>query len=278
MNTIIRAKKKPSAPRRPNRSASLGIAKHPRIVANATSIVAREASCAACGPTRPAASAREVTAAGTYTVPAQSPLIDASMKSEFKIVRRRKASHGKHAAPTVVAADRVVRQCSKKNPNVVARVHEASTRATPAFWPFLRNESPTHGPLSTDSNSREKPKYRQLPKARNQRAEKREHGIPNDCKHQSANTPELVAYWPPQKGKSPANQEECEKQTAVETNVAFCRRDAGARQKFAQRRQQNQRIDERVHPVEGPAAPRGPESTDLIGGERDGIRLDCCGR
>jgi len=65
MNTIIKTKKKLNAPRRPNRSASQGIAKHPRIVANATSMVAPEASRAACGPPRPAASARDVTAAGT---------------------------------------------------------------------------------------------------------------------------------------------------------------------------------------------------------------------
>src|SRR6202008_4886371 len=62
--------------------------RQPRIVANATSMVPREASCAAAGPTRPAASARVVTAAGTYTVPAQSPQIDASMNNALRIVRR----------------------------------------------------------------------------------------------------------------------------------------------------------------------------------------------
>ena len=59
------------------------------MVANATSMVAREASCAAAGPTRPAVSARVVTAAGTYTVPAQSPQIDASINKVLRIVRRR---------------------------------------------------------------------------------------------------------------------------------------------------------------------------------------------
>src|SRR5690348_12619513 len=65
------------------------MARQPRMVANETNMVAREASCAACGPTLPAASASVVTAAGTYTVPAHSPEMDASMNKEFKIVLRR---------------------------------------------------------------------------------------------------------------------------------------------------------------------------------------------
>src|SRR5215471_12613119 len=67
------------------------MARQPRIVANDTSIAAHEASCAAAGPTFPAASASVVTAAGTYTVPAHNPQMDASMYSEFKIVLRRSA-------------------------------------------------------------------------------------------------------------------------------------------------------------------------------------------
>jgi hypothetical protein len=52
-------------------------------------MVAREASWAAEGPTLPAASASTVTAAGTYTVPAQRPQMEASMYKEFRIVLRR---------------------------------------------------------------------------------------------------------------------------------------------------------------------------------------------
>src|SRR5947208_10656165 len=78
MKASISAKKNPNAPRRPSFSASHGIARQPRIVARETSIVALEASCVAWGPARPAASASTVTAAGTYTVPAQSP----QMRSE----------------------------------------------------------------------------------------------------------------------------------------------------------------------------------------------------
>src|SRR5580698_11050248 len=103
MNTIMRTKKKARAPRRPRHSASDGIARQPRIVANETSMVPHEASCAACGPTRPPASARAVMAAGTYTVPAHKPQIEASISKAFTIVRCRKvdennAENGRHTA------------------------------------------------------------------------------------------------------------------------------------------------------------------------------------
>src|ERR1700722_17193076 len=91
MKMVIRAKKKARAPRRPKRSASLGMARQPRIVAQATNMVAKEASRAAAGPTRPVASARAVTAAGTYTVPAHRPQIETIINSEFRMVRRRSA-------------------------------------------------------------------------------------------------------------------------------------------------------------------------------------------
>src|SRR5258707_655176 len=65
------------------------MSRQPRMAANATSMVAREASCAAVGPTRAAAPARAVTAEGTYTVPAQSPQMDTNMNRALRIVRRR---------------------------------------------------------------------------------------------------------------------------------------------------------------------------------------------
>src|SRR5580700_3122104 len=103
MNAIMRTKKKARAPRRPSRSASDGIARQPRIVASETSMVPQEANCAAAGPTRPPASARAVIAAGTYTVPAHRPQIEASISKAFTIVRRRKADensaeNGRHTA------------------------------------------------------------------------------------------------------------------------------------------------------------------------------------
>ena len=44
--------------------------------------------------------------------------------------------------------------------------------------------------------------------------------------------------------------------------------DARSRQQLGQRRHEHQRVDERVHAVERPAAPRGPEAADLIRRQR----------
>src|SRR2546428_13710822 len=59
-------------------------------------MVAREASRAAGAGAKPARAARCVTAAGTYTDPAQSPMIDTSRYAQLSTVRRRKAG-GKRA-------------------------------------------------------------------------------------------------------------------------------------------------------------------------------------
>src|ERR1700681_1377743 len=103
MKISIKPKYTASAPRRLRRSAKQGIARQPKMVANETSMVAREASCAACGAACPAASASVVTAAGTYTVPAQSPQIETSINKVLRIVRRRQArvnsaAKGRHTA------------------------------------------------------------------------------------------------------------------------------------------------------------------------------------
>src|SRR5260370_41206465 len=44
------------------------------------------------------------------------------------------------------------------------------------------------------------------------------------------------------------------------------------REQIAQRRHQHQCINERVHAIERPAAPGGPESSDLISGKRRRLR------
>lgn len=108
MNTIIMVKKTARAPRRPKRSASRGITRQPRIVAKETSMTPYDANWAARGPTRPAASASEVMAAGTYTVPAHRPEIDASINKAFTIVRRRKAEENRIANGRQTAHDRTI--------------------------------------------------------------------------------------------------------------------------------------------------------------------------
>src|ERR1700735_4433471 len=98
MKIIMRAKKNASAPRRPALSASQGMIRQPRMVAKETSITPREASWATCGPIRPEASASAVIADGTYTVPAHSHEMEASMKREFRIVRRRNSGENRVAS------------------------------------------------------------------------------------------------------------------------------------------------------------------------------------
>ena len=95
-----------SAPRLPTSSASRGIARQPRIVANETSIMPQEASCAACGVLRPPASASDVIADGTYTVPAHRPQIEASINRAFTTVRRRQAAENSVAKGRHTAQDR----------------------------------------------------------------------------------------------------------------------------------------------------------------------------
>src|SRR5271156_6868101 len=94
------------APRRPTVSASPGIARQPRIVANETSMMPHEANCAAWGVVRPPASARDVMAEGTYTVPAHSPQMEASISSAFTTVRRRQAAENRIAKGRQTAQDR----------------------------------------------------------------------------------------------------------------------------------------------------------------------------
>src|SRR4029077_8805230 len=51
---------------------------------------------------------------------------------------------------------------------------------------------------------------------------------------------------------------------AVIADIAFGRGNPGTRKQFAQGRHEHQGVNERIHSVERPASPRGPESADLI--------------
>src|SRR5271169_622251 len=134
--------------------------------------------------------------------------------------KRWHTSEGKHSAPTIVAPNGVVGDRGKKYADVIARVHVARAGAAPTLWPFFRDECAAHGPLAADSNSCKQAKNRQLPNVGNESAEKRKDRIPYNGQHQRANATKFVANGSPQKGKSPANQEECEKQSSVVADVA----------------------------------------------------------
>src|SRR5438876_6114695 len=80
----------------------------------------------------------------------------------------------------------------------------------PRFGPFFGDEGSAHSPLAADANPGKQPQNGKLPDARDERAEKRENGIPHDRQHERANAPELIANRAPQKGHSPAEQEQRE--------------------------------------------------------------------
>ena len=106
-----------------------------------------------------------------------------------------------------------------------------------------------------------------LPDAGDEGAEQSESGIPEDGEHQGSDAAEFIADGTPEEGAAPAEQEQREEQAAVITNVSFGGGEAGTRKEFAEGWNEDEGVDDGVHAVESPAAPGGPESADLIGGE-----------
>src|SRR2546429_9640215 len=97
-----------------------------------------------------------------------------------------------------------------RSPNVVSGLHQPGASQPPRFGPFFGDEGSAHSPLAADANPGKQPQNGKLPDARDERAEKRENGIPHDRQHERANAPELIANRAPQKGHSPAEQEQRE--------------------------------------------------------------------
>src|SRR5689334_18980023 len=87
MDSIITTKNIASVARRPNFSASPGSTRQPRIVPVDSSIVAYDAIRAVDVAGYPDRRATCVTDAGTYTVPAHSPMIETSSSAELIQVR-----------------------------------------------------------------------------------------------------------------------------------------------------------------------------------------------
>src|SRR5712664_1508766 len=181
--------------------------------------------------------------------------------------KRRQSANEKHRAPSIAAADPVVQQRGKKNPNVITGVHVAGAGTPPVFRPLLGDEGATHGPLATDADSCQQAQHRELPDIRHQRAEKGEHRVPDDGEHERSNATELVADGSPEKRESPSAEKQGKEQSAVIADVAFRCGNAGTREQFAQGRHQDQGINEGVHAVKSPASPRSPKSPDLISRE-----------
>jgi hypothetical protein len=87
--------------------------------------------------------------------------------------------------------------------------------------PGFGDERATHGPFAPNADAREKTQNSQLPDIRHQGTEEGENGVPDDGEHQGAHTAELVSDGSPEKCESPAEEEEGEEETAVETSVAW---------------------------------------------------------
>src|SRR5208282_4999557 len=110
----------------------------------------------------------------------------------------------------------------------------------------------------------------ELPHTDREGAQQSKRGIAQNGQHQGTHAAKLISDRPPEKRKSPADQKQSEQQAAVIANVSFGSCDPGARQQFAQRWHQHQRIDNGIHAVESPTSPRRPEAAYLIARQRCG--------
>src|SRR5580698_8263910 len=146
-------------------------------------------------------------------------------------------------------------------------MHVSGAADAPAFGHFFGDESAAHGPFAADTNSREETENGKLPDAGDEGTEQSERGIPEDGEHQGSDAAEFIADGTPEEGAAPAEQEQREEQAAVITNVSFGGGEAGTRKEFAEGWNEDEGVNDGVHAVESPAAPGGPESADLIGGE-----------
>src|SRR5262249_47452019 len=104
-------------------------------------------------------------------------------------------------------------------------------------------------------------------------AQEREQRVAENRQRQRADAAEAIGDRAPQHREAPADQKEREQDAAVEADVAGGRRNPALRQQLGQRRREDERIDERIHPVERPAAPGGPEPANLIRRETGARRL-----
>ena len=99
--------------------------------------------------------------------------------------------------------------------------------------------------------------------------------IGEDGQHQRADAAKLVRKRPPDERHAPSDKKQREEEAAVEPDVAACRWDTRFREKLAKRGDEDECVDERVHAIERPAAPRGPEAAALIGGKADSCSRHC---
>ncbi len=152
-------------------------------------------------------------------------------------------------------------------------MHHARTHRPAIFRPLLGNQRCAHRPFAADADPGKKTKRRERPDICGKGAQQRKERKANNREHQRPDAAEPVGNRPPQQGHPPANQKQREEDTAVITDIPIARGNSGTGQQFPQRGNQNERVDERIHPVQHPTSPSRPESADLVARERDS---SCC--
>ena len=95
-------------------------------------------------------------------------------------------------------------------------------------------------------------------------------GVAEDGEDEGADAAEAIGQGSPEEREAPADQENGEEDAAVEADVGLGGGEAGTGQEIAQRRHEDEGVDEGIHAVERPSGPGGPEAADLVGGQRLG--------
>src|SRR5262249_33092954 len=188
--------------------------------------------------------------------------------------QRGRSTDGEDGPPSVPRTDGVVHDRGEERADVVAGVHPRRALASSRFGPLLSDENPADGPLAADPRAREKSKEGELPDAGRDAAEEGEKRIAEDGEYERTDAAEAVGERPPEEREAPPDEEDRKEHASVVADVGGRRLDAGAREQVAEGGDEDERVDEGVHAVEGPAPPRGPESADLVGGEWDARHPD----
>src|SRR4029079_4120229 len=89
------------------------------------------------------------------------------------------------------------------------------------------------------------------------------HGVHEDRRGERARAAEAIGDRAPQERAAPPGEEDGKEHGAREADVRRRRRRSGAREELGEGRREHERVDHRVHAVEQPSGPRGPEPDDL---------------
>ena len=169
-----------------------------------------------------------------------------------------------HRAPAVMRADGVVERRGHEESEVVSRLQIAGAHRAPVLRPRLGDVRAGHRPLAADTDAGEEPERAELPHVLRERRRAGEEGVDEDRGRERLGASEAVGDGTPEERASPAHEEEREHHG---TDVADARGGdfhSRLRQELGERGREDEGIDDRVHAVERPSGPRGPEADDLL--------------